>query len=81
MDQEQYEAQIEIGQGLTLPGEGQKYQVKVAIGDYSWTSEKPKETKGGYNRWSERVKKPFHFHLNFNPYSDLTTDPKQKEMA
>ena len=49
----EYEIICDVGLGICLPGD-EKYTIKVKIGDFELNSSKPKESKKGYNRWSER---------------------------
>ena len=52
-NENEYEIIVDIGLGICLPGD-EKYTIKVKIGDFELNSSKPKESKPGYNRWSER---------------------------
>ena len=60
----EYEIIADIGLGICLPGD-EKYYINIMIGDaYDVTTSKPKESKKGYNRWSERfpvqtIKSPY----------------------
>ena len=52
-NENEYEVIADVGLGICLPGD-ESYKVKIKIGDFELTSSKPKESKKGYNRWSER---------------------------
>lgn len=43
--------------GISLPSNSKQYKVKIKIGDFELETDKPKEAKHGYNRWSERFQK------------------------
>ena len=40
--------------GIALPSNSKQYKVKIKIGEFELETDKPKESKPGYNRWSER---------------------------
>ena len=50
----EYEVIGEIGMGICLPSNSQKYKIMIKIGDFELLTDNPKEFKSGYNRWSER---------------------------
>ena len=50
-----YEFKIEIGQGITMPGKDAKYKIQVSVQNHDWISDVPKETKGEYMRWHQRM--------------------------
>ena len=49
----EYEIIVDLGLGICLPGD-EKYTIKLKIGEFELNSGKPRESKKGYNRWSER---------------------------
>ena len=53
----EYEVIGEVGMGISLPSNSNKYKIKVCIGDFELMTSDPKEHKAGYNRWSERFPK------------------------
>lgn len=50
-----YDIIAEVGMGVSLPENSKQYRIKIKIGDaYEKVTANPKESKTGYNRWSER---------------------------
>lgn len=76
-DKEDYEFMIEIGQGITMPQKDTNYKVKVSVENNSWTTDKPKEIKGEYVRWSDRCDKVLSWKLPKNPYSLFSVENGQ----
>ena len=56
-EEHEFEVIAEIGMGICLPSNSTKYKIKIKIGDFELTTDNPKESKHGYNRWSERFEK------------------------
>ena len=56
-EDKEYEVIGEVGMGISLPSNSKQYTVKIKIGDFELQTDKPKEAKHGYNRWSERFQK------------------------
>lgn len=53
----EFEVIAEVGMGISLPSNSKSYTVMIKIGDFEIQTESPKESKSGYNRWSERFQK------------------------
>lgn len=53
----EYDIIAEVGMGICLPSNSSNYKVKIKINDFEMTTSDPKESKNGYNRWSERFVK------------------------
>ena len=54
LEEKEYEVIGGIGMGIALPSNSTSYKVKIEIGDFELETSSPKESKKGYNRWSER---------------------------
>ena len=68
-NEKEYEIIADVGLGICLPG-NKKYKVRIKIGEFELTTSDPKESKDGYNRWSER----------FNTQTMKTSYPSIDEM-
>ena len=53
-ESEDYEMFLEFGQGVALPKEGHKYQVRLSVQDFTLQTKEGKEKRANYTRWSER---------------------------
>ena len=53
----EFDVIAEVGMGIALPSNSSSYKVMIKIGDFEMLTESPKESKSGYNRWSERFQK------------------------
>lgn len=49
----EFEIIAEVGMGVCLPGQ-RDYKIKIKIAEFELITDKPKESKQGYNRWGHR---------------------------
>ncbi len=63
-----------------MPQPDTAYKVKVVVEKNEWKTEKPKELKGEYVRWSDRCKKVQSWKLSKNPNSVFTTKAEDLTM-
>lgn len=54
LEEREYDIIAEVGMGICLPEYSSEYKIMIKIGDFEMTTAGPKESKNGYNRWSER---------------------------
>ncbi len=65
MQRNTYDIIAEVCQGISLPGNNEKFNVRIQVADYKVQTEKPIIVEGSYNRWSCRfkttaVEMPYH---------------------
>lgn len=53
-NEEEYEVWCEFGQGCALPKKNEKYHARLTIQDFKLQTDKVKENRGDYIRWSQR---------------------------
>lgn len=52
----EFEVIAEVGQGISLPANGEKYKVVIKIADLEMKTNDPVMAENNYNRWSMRFK-------------------------
>ncbi len=56
MQRNTFDIIAEVCQGISLPGNNDKFNVRIQLADYKVQTEKPIIVEASYNRWSCRFK-------------------------